>query len=284
MELAAAVERAGQLLKGQPVNVAPETVAGLVAAYVASGQPRWKVRKLAEWAGDMLLAELVSLDGYGQYLVASGMKASSVRDYLYHAMVCLKWANGRGYSVAVPPMPKGLPKKTRAPRDVDPIVLRAALERIKHAKLIIRFIVATGCRPSEACGLEWDSVSVRAGTAVLGLHKTAKKTGKPRTIYLTPAALAVLAEVPTKDGPVFLSKRGRPYTPAGLRAILTRKGIPGAYCLRHTAAQTWLDDGTDFGVVAGLLGHGDLRTVQVYAQVRDPKLRRAAQQLRSPLD
>jgi integrase len=282
-DYAKAIARAGELQAGRK-PAAGETVPGLVKAYVLAGYPQWKVQHLGAWGRKMLLTDLTSLDGYAKALIKVWkFKPASVRDYIRHAQACIQWGIDHGWTATVPPTPDKLPKRVRSPRDIDPTVLRAALETLGRAKPIVQFIAATGCRPSEACNLEWSAVSMRTGTAMVNAHKT-KHHGKTRTIYLSPAALAILAEIPTKEGPVFLSRFKRPYTPSGLRCILKRRGIPGAYCLRHTAAQAWLDDGVDFGVVAGLLGHHDLRTVQVYAQVRDPRLRRAAQGLRSPLE
>jgi integrase len=284
-DLSEALRKASLLLDGKPVSSSPETVAGLCYEWRNAKLGYWKVKHFGDWADEMALADLSDLSGYAKYLSrltgkrGEPFKPASIRDYCRHARTCLQWAIDQGWKATVPPMPTKLPKRVRNPRDIDPTVLRAALEKIRHAKHIIRFIVATGCRPSEACNLKWEQISTRSGTAIVGDHKTAHH-GKSRTIYLTPSALAVLAEVKTKAGPVFLSRLGKPYTPGGLRAILKRRGIPGAYCLRHTAAQDWLEQGIDFGVVAGLLGHGDLRTVQVYAQVRDRKLSAAAKGIR----
>lgn len=161
--------------------------------------------------------------------------------------------------------------------------LVAGLAKLQGCRLIIRFIIATGCRPGEACGLDWEHIDKRHATATLPRHKTHHR-GKVRTIYLTPAALEVLAECRTTAGMVFPNRDGHRYTSKHLWQSLNRVGIPGAYCLRHTAAQSWLDAGTDYGVVAGLLGHSNLQTVQVYAQVRAGRLMAAAKGLRSPIE
>jgi integrase len=271
--------KASQLLEGKSPTGEAATVRGMCKAWEAAGLPKWKVNHFGAWGKKVVLASLNDLQPYADYLVKAGFKPASIRDYLRHARACIQWAIDQGWSASVPPMPKKLPKRVRAPRDIDPGMLRSALEKLGRSKAIIRFIAATGCRPSEACGLTWEQVSLRTGTAIVGNHKTAHH-GKSRTIYLTQAAMQVLTEVQTKTGPVFLSRLKKPYTPMGLRAILKKYGIPGAYCLRHTAAQSWLEEGVDFGVVAGLLGHTDLRTVQVYAQVRDRKLSGAAKSIK----
>ena len=59
-----------------------------------------------------------------------------------------------------------------------------------------------------------------------------------------------------------------------------RRGLPGAYGLRHARAQQMLDDGVAMEDVAAWLGHRDLTTVQTYAQVRDGRLRNLATKLK----
>jgi len=99
-------------------------------------------------------------------------------------------------------------------------------------------------------------------------------------VYLTPAARALLDDgrAHNPDEPCFPASHGGCYTPAGLRAILRRRGLTGAYQLRHTFAQQALDTpGVRMEDVAKLLGHADLRMVQVYAQVRDRRARQVAE-------
>src|ERR1700687_2341574 len=47
----------------------------------------------------------------------------------------------------------------------------------------------TGCHPSEENKVGATNVALAAGLWVLPEHKTKKKTGKPRIVYLTPAML-----------------------------------------------------------------------------------------------
>ncbi len=87
---------------------------------------------------------------------------------------------------------------------------------------------------------------------------------------------AILEKIPRRFGYVFLSGLEKPYTPAGLRSILSRHGIRTVYALRHTRAQRMLDDGARLEDVAAWLGHSNMATVGVYAQVRAEGLRKIA--------
>ena len=70
---------------------------------------------------------------------------------------------------------------------------------------------------------------------------------------------------------------------SGLRSILRKRGITSVYSLRHTAAQSMLDAKVPIEDVARLLGHSDLRTVGVYAQIRNDRAREVASSLASVL-
>lgn len=153
-----------------------------------------------------------------------------------------------------------------------------------RAGRILRFIAATGCRPSEACGLEWRDVHHDLGVCILHEHKTGHETGEPRTIYLTEAALEVLRELRPAVGPVFVSRNGTPYTPAGLRSILRRHSDGMApYQLRHTFAQNASDSGeVPVEVLARLMGHTNTTTTGFYFHVRDKRALQAAKTIKLP--
>lgn len=148
---------------------------------------------------------------------------------------------------------------------------------------ILRFILETGCRPSEGCHLQWDQVRLDLAACLLRQHKTVGE-GKSRTIYLTPAAQEILEAIPNRTGYVFRNREGKPYTPAGLRSILRKLGIKGAYSLRHSRAQTMREQGFQLDEVAAQLGHASVRTTQIYAQVRSDQARQVARCVRSPLE
>jgi integrase len=66
------------------------------------------------------------------------------------------------------------------------------------------FLFYTGCRLSEALDLKWSKVQLQDGFAYVG--KT--KNGDPRPVFLPPAAVATLANIPG-DGKVFGYTKGR---------------------------------------------------------------------------
>ena len=48
------------------------------------------------------------------------------------------------------------------------------------------------------------------------------------------------------------------------------------HCFRHTYATLQITQGTDIYTVSKMLGHSDVRTTQVYAQIVDEKKQKAA--------
>jgi integrase len=71
----------------------------------------------------------------------------------------------------------------------------ARFERL--TALLVRFVAETGCRPGEACRLEWRHLDLAGRLAVFPPeeHKTGRKTKRPRPIVLSTALAAALAEV-----------------------------------------------------------------------------------------
>ncbi len=108
------------------------------------------------------------------------------------------------------------------------------------------------------------------------------RTDWPRVIYLGDDALGVLATLTPKPGPVFLSRHGERYTPGGLRSILKRRGLSGAYALRHTFAQAAADADVPAEVLARLLGNSEAVAARHYYEVRDDRALRYAKTLRLP--
>ena len=287
----------------------PHTVAGAVEKWLAlnpsSAYATW-LPTFVEFAGREYLMDVERdiLTRYHVHLKAQRVKrntydratkewsvkatdkplaAGTVRHYLKAAAAVLEWARGQGWLECEPVAPK-VPKGVRKARDVEPGKLADALDDLPdRAGHILRFIAATGCRPSEACRLEWRHVNIDARVCSLDVHKTMGETGEPRTLYLTDAALVILQALKTDgaEGFIFTSRLGKPYTPAGLRAILRRHGGFTPYQLRHSFAQQVSDSGeVPVEVLSKLLGHHDMKTTAFYFKVRDQRARQAAKSIK----
>jgi len=143
-----------------------------------------------------------------------------------HAALAVKrafaWADEQGL---LSPSPlKGLDvepgnRRTRVLTRAEQAEILAAIKDQSFREFVAAML-ATGCRPSEVARVTAAAVNLELGAWVLAEHKTRKKTGKPRVIYLSPEMLALtrrlMAAFP--EGPLFRGPRvKKPNTRNGIR-------------------------------------------------------------------
>lgn len=160
--------------------------------------------------------------------------------------------------------------------------LRAEEAVASRDRAFLELLYASGLRVSEACGLDFDALSLPERTVrVLG------KGSKERLVPLgskAEAALrawigvrAELANVRTRfldPKAVFVSTRGRRLGPRAAQLIVRRYGLAGVgrtdlhpHAMRHTCATHLLDGGADLRSIQEMLGHSSLSTTQRYTHV-----------------
>lgn len=122
----------------------------------------------------------------------------------------------------------------------------------------------TGCRPIDVCRVTTHEFRPEQGVWLFARHKTAKKTGRPRVVYLTRELIELCRRLALKypEGPLFRTTTGRSWTSSniaaavvGLRRRLRLKGRYIAYGHRHTMATELLERGEPDAYVAAVLGH-----------------------------
>jgi integrase len=182
------------------------------------------------------------------------------------------WAESEGV-LDVSPLKK-LKKPPPPVRDrLLSIEERAEIMGAARGPAFKQFLVAmqeSGCRPGEIRTVEARHTDLALGVWVFDEHKTAKKTGKPRVVYLTPTLLAMTTELVGRNptGPLFLNSRGKPWTRNAVRIRFRnlRKKLPHlkrffAYAYRASFATDALESGVGIAQVAELLGHVDTKMV-----------------------
>ena len=142
----------------------------------------------------------------------------------------------------IPKQPRG---RTRflLPAQAEALIEAAA----PHLRPLLVFLIGTGARMSEALELEWRDVDLAGRRVIFWVTKS----GKRRVASLPPRVVIVLAELPDREGHVFLSHRGQPYWSSdrnaggqikvGWKGALRRAGLDpelSPHDLRHTWA-TW---------------------------------------------
>jgi integrase len=292
---------------------------GRAESYVV--EMRRKVTLLAETALGRRPASLVSageLDALYARLDRDGLGASGVR--AWHALISgalsagVRWGElDRNPAKSASPPPEPRPTGV-AP---EPELARRYLDAVERANptlgVLLRVAALTGARRGELCALRWGDLDVERST--LKIHRSltspkgeryaegTTKTGRKRTIELSPEALAELVahrarreslchsaevELDARRGFVFgpddFPHGSKPYRPDYVsrrsRELAELAGLPVAAChphgLRHYFATQGLAAGGDVKSMASYLGHDAAMLLDVYAHAVDDAERAAA--------
>ncbi len=140
-----------------------------------------------------------------------------------------------------------------------------------------RFLLETGCRAGEACGLLWPHILWSDEAAEL----PGTTGGRREHLTLSKAALDILGALPRDGERVFCWPDGRPFTvdyttKAFLRATRAA-GIPDLrqQDLRHAFAMRRLRGGANLAQVSDLLRHVSTRAMERYLPMAPTVLKRA---------
>ena len=141
-------------------------------------------------------------------------------------------------------------------------------------RALILFLFTTGCRVSEVSNLAIQDVDFEKRTAnVIG------KGNKSRRSYFSEeCALALTRYLETRscdpEEPLFKNKSGKRLLASGIREVVKKVGQKAGlkqslhpHCCRHTFATNMLARGADLQFIADVLGHSNLNTTRIYAQI-----------------
>ncbi len=156
-----------------------------------------------------------------------------------------------------------------------------------HLKPLVVFLLHTGAWLSEGLRLDWSNVDLKARRVVF----MNTKNGEHRGVPLNDDAFLALANLPHREGKVFLTPVGRPYYASGglggspinsaFKSACHRAGIEKlrVHDLRHTFASWLVMSGAPLRTVAELLGHKTLAMVHRYTHLSPEHLRDAVARL-----
>ena len=156
-----------------------------------------------------------------------------------------------------------------------------------HLKPLVLFFLHTGARLREALRLDWSNVDLKARRVVF----MRTKNGEHRGVPLNDDAFLALANLPHREGNVFLTPTGRPYYDSGglggspinsaFKTACHRAGIENlrVHDLRHTFASWLVMEGVPLRTVAELLGHKSLSMVHRYTHLSPDHLQDAVARL-----
>jgi integrase/recombinase XerD len=185
--------------------------------------------------------------------------------------------------IELPRVERRLPRPALTVAEAELVLARPDLDDLAGVRdrAILEVLYSTGIRRSELAHLAVTDIDRERATLLV-------RQGKGRKDRLVPIgdrALAwvrrYLAEVRPKlamagedDGTLFLTTTGEPF---GLDALtrlasgyVKASGVPktgACHLFRHTMATLMLEGGADIRYIQAMLGHAELSTTQIYAQV-----------------
>lgn len=259
------------------------------------------IRQFTDYAENLLHRDFVhitqtDMSGYVQHLTEVGKSPAtisrslaSLRSFYHYLMSIGAVASCPVENIHVEKADKKLPQiltgeevdlLLRQPRCVDPKGYRD--------KAMLELLYATGIRVSELISLNLDDVSLS------GEFLRCKNGSKVRIIPLYPAAVKSLSEyinnirpnlvaVPTEQS-LFVNLNGERMSRQGFWKIIKyyqdkariKKDIT-PHTLRHSFAAHLLENGADLRSIQEMLGHSDISSTQVYAQLVKQNLKNVYQ-------
>lgn len=148
------------------------------------------------------------------------------------------------------------------------------------ARKAIMLLLLTGARRNEITHAKWEHLEWDRRTLLVPLSKS----GKPRSIALNAAAIALLRSIDASVHSPYIfpaptTNRPSPSLYFPWQRIRVRAGMPDLrlHDLRHSFASFLVNSGVSLYVVQGLLGHAHTRYTQRYAHLTPDTLLDAAE-------
>ncbi len=159
-------------------------------------------------------------------------------------------------------------------------LMRRLEQSIRPEAGALRLLLLTGARKNEILRARWENVRTDLRLLIVPLSKT----GRPRHIPLSEAAVAVLRALPRVPGSPWLFPGKAPEKPLSdlylfWNRIRRELGLDGVriHDLRHSYASFLVNSGHSLYEVQKLLGHSDPRTTMRYAHLGQAPLLAAAE-------
>ena len=139
------------------------------------------------------------------------------------------------------------------------------------------FSCLTGLRWSDIHKLSWNEV--REENNEFKIIYTQQKTSSLEYLFISSQARELLGERNNINPRVFVNLNYGSAINTELLRWCMKAGITKHitfHCARHTAATLQLEYGADLYTVMKFLGHKDIRTTQIYANIMDKRMKETA--------
>jgi integrase/recombinase XerD len=237
-------------------------------------------------------AEQEDIEHYVKHLSAVGKSVATVTRGLASIKSFYTFLIGAG-AVGVNPAKGIVPAKVerKLPQILTSKEVDLFLEQPDHSdakgcrdKAMLELLYATGIRVSELIGLNMEHLNLSAGFV------RCPGKSKERFIPLYPAAVRALTEYVNRvrpqmlervgDNALFVNMSGERMSRQGFWKIIKhyqeKAGIKKEitpHTLRHSFAAHLLENGADLRSIQEMLGHADISSTQIYAQLVNQKLK-----------
>ena len=235
---------------------------------------------------DVLDADRDTIEGYMHYLHDNGKSPATVSRSLASLKSLYMYALGEDeieenpvFRIKVEKAERKLPQILTG-KEVELLLEQPRVSDMKGCrdKAMLEVLYATGIRVSELIGLNVEDISLSGGFI------RCESGGKVRIIPLYPEALAALSDYisdvrakmiasPTERS-LFVNVSGERMSRQGFWKIIKyyqekaqiKKDIT-PHTLRHSFAAHLLENGADLRSIQEMLGHSDISSTQIYAQL-----------------
>lgn len=150
-----------------------------------------------------------------------------------------------------------------------------AVSRNKQLKYIVGLLLLTGARVSELLNAEWRHIDLERRAWLI----PTSKTGKPRHVPLSQAAISIIEQIPKIDRCPYLlpnPKTKLPFTEIkhAWQQARSKASLPDLriHDLRHSAASFMINAGIDLFAVGKVLGHASYQSTQRYSHLANDTL------------
>ena len=200
---------------------------------------------------------------------------TTINGYLRHLKAAFKWGVSEGLIDKAPKV-KMLREANRLPRVLLPAQINTIFEKCAEDDLrFYTFLLWTGCRRSEALNLTWENVNLERQTA-----KVTGKGSKERIVPLHENIIKMLEPVKKDIGKVFIQFYRDTWSKRFHTAALDCGVSARLHDLRHSAATYMLASGIDIREIQAILGHAQISTTMIYADVLEDMKVRAINKMR----
>ena len=173
-------------------------------------------------------------------------------------------------------MPKGEQKQKEFLTLPELQALYAADCKNDTVKRISLFSALTGLRHSDCVALRWENIT---GGKSPSIKFTQQKTKALVYLPISAEALELCGKRKNENDVIFDGVHNSQFCNTIIEEWVKKAGITKDitfHCFRHTFATLQLTQGTDIYTVSKMLGHADVKTTQIYAQIVDEKKQKAA--------